>query len=260
MSFLKEIVEIKKEEIKALKSQEKNFSDALQTAEAGKFLKSITRDPINIIAEIKKASPTMGVIRKEVNIENIAKIYEENGANAISVLTDKKFFQGQPDYLAKVKNVVQIPVMRKDFILDPLQIQEARYYGADAILLIATILPLKKLKELISVTRELGMDFILEVHDEEDLKKALKTDAQIIGINNRDLRTFQINLNTALKLYNKIPEDRSIVVESGLNSLRDLHFFTEIGVKTFLVGKYLMEQNHPGNVLRAMKDSGVEEG
>jgi indole-3-glycerol phosphate synthase len=150
--------------------------------------------------------------------------------------------------------------MRKDFILDPLQIQEARYYGADAILLIATILPLKKLKELISVTRELGMDFILEVHDEEDLKKALKTDAQIIGINNRDLRTFQINLNTALKLYNKIPEDRSIVVESGLNSLRDLHFFTEIGVKTFLVGKYLMEQNHPGNVLRAMKDSGVEEG
>lgn len=256
MSFLKEIVQTKKKEVKALISMKKKLESGLQAGESGKFLQAISKDRINVIAEIKKASPTMGVLRKEIHVEKIAKTYEENGANAISVLTDQKYFQGHIDFLKKVHETVSIPTLRKDFIIDPIQVQEARYYGADALLLIAAILTPKKLKELMKLSRELGMDFILEVHSEEDLKKALKTDAPIIGINNRNLKTFQVNLNTALKLYNKIPSDRKIVVESGLSSLRDFHLFTEIGINTFLIGRYLIEQNDPCSVLRAIKDSG----
>ncbi len=257
MSFLKDIVKTKKDEVQLLKEKKKEILDNISKGEPGTFLKSISKDNINVIAEIKKASPSMGVIRKDVDFLKIAKIYEENGAGAISVLTDKQYFQGDIVFLEEIKKISGIPILRKDFIIDELQIYEARKAGADAILLIAAILSAKQLKNLIKIARELGLDFILEIHDEDDLKKALKTDSEIIGINNRDLKTFKINLNTALKLYHKIPGDRKIIVESGISALKDIQLFTEIGINTFLIGKYLMEQNDPGIVLKSIKNASV---
>lgn len=255
MSFLKEILAVKKIEVKALKKIEAQLSLDLAKAESGRFYKALSADTVNVIAEIKKASPSMGVIRKDVDIISFARIYETAGANAISVLTDKKFFQGDIEFLKQVKQTVKIPVLRKDFIIHPLQLFEARQAGADAVLLIAAALSSGQLKKLYQASLDLGMDVLLEIHDEDDLKKALKTEAPLIGINNRSLKTFQINLNTALKLFPKIPSDRQVVVESGINSLRELQIFLEVGMNRFLVGKYLMEQSDPGAVLKTIKNA-----
>lgn len=250
MSFLKEIIAVKKQEVKLLKKSNPHWE--LQKRKNGFFYSSLN-DSISIIAEIKKASPAMGVLRKEVDIAGLAQIYQNNGANAISVLTDQKYFQGSIDYLKEARKGASIPLLRKDFIIHPLQIEEACFYEADAILLIATILSTSELKKLIKKASDLGLDCLLEVHNEEDLKKALKTDCPLIGINNRDLHTFQIDLNTSLRLAPKIPKERKIVVESGISSLKDIQLFLEVGIHCFLIGKFLMEQNDPGGMLKSIK-------
>lgn len=253
MSFLKEIVKSKKEEVKYLKKSLKNIEKDIKKGEKNYFLNSITKDRINVIAEIKKASPSSGILNKSIDPIKLAREYYESGANAISVVTDKKFFHGEINLVKEVKANFNIPVLKKDFIIDESQVIEARYYNADAILLIAKILSLSEIKKFTKLSNELGMDVIIEVHDEEDIKKAVKTDNPIIGINNRNLETFELDINNSIRLSSKIPEGIIKISESGISSIKDICLLKEIGFKTFLIGTYLVKHTKPGDALREIK-------
>lgn len=255
MSFLKDIIQTKKEELIILKKQINDLELDSNKRNYGDFLKALSKDNLNIIAEVKKASPSQGVIKKDFDPIKTAKIYEEHHANAISVLTDKKYFQGSIDFLKEIRENVSTPILRKDFIIDEAQVFETAASKADAFLLIAAALPLRKLKSLMAEGRKYNLEFILEIHDEADLKKALKTDAEIIGINNRNLKTFEVDLSTGLKLSQKLPSDRKVIIESGIRSVRELHLYTEIGINTFLIGQFLMENSNPGNLLTQLKNA-----
>jgi indole-3-glycerol phosphate synthase len=195
---------------------------------------------IRLIAEVKKASPSKGVIRHNFDPIAIAKIYEENGAGAISVLTDEQFFQGSLEYLRDISSCCQIPVLRKDFIIDPYQITEARVYGADFILLIVAILSPEQLRDLMHQAEELSLGVLLEVHDEEDIKKALTVEPAMIGINNRDLKTFHIDIQTTFRLLPLIPEEIITISESGINSRDDVLSLEDAGVDGMLIGEAFM--------------------
>ncbi|MCF6155599.1 MAG: indole-3-glycerol phosphate synthase TrpC [Candidatus Brocadia sp.] len=198
---------------------------------------------ISIIAEIKKASPSVGIIRNDFDPIGIAHLYEAGGAAAISVLTDEKFFQGRLSYLTDVKKSVDLPVLRKDFIIDTYQIYEARSAGADAILLIAALLSEEEIQSFLRLARELGMDCLVEIHSETELQKVLQTNATIIGINNRDLTTFKTDLGTTLRLRPMIPDEKIIISESGIKSREDVKRLTDIGVHAILVGETLMKSD-----------------
>ena len=213
------------------------------------FAEALIRDRgqlATIIAEVKKASPSKGVIRVQFDPVAIARDYEEHGAAAISVLTESRFFQGSPEYLSAIKKHVAIPVLRKDFLFDVYQIYEARALGADALLLIAAILEKNKLRELLNLTRELGMDALVEVHSREELDMVLKTGARIIGINNRNLSTFHTDIATTVELIQEIPDDRIVVSESGIATREDIRMLISAGVDAFLIGESLMRQESPG--------------
>ncbi|OHB40096.1 MAG: indole-3-glycerol phosphate synthase [Planctomycetes bacterium RIFOXYD2_FULL_41_16] len=198
---------------------------------------------IRIIAEIKKASPSLGIIRENFNPVEIARIYETGGAAAISVLTDEKFFQGSLSYLTDVKKSVNLPILRKDFIIDAYQIFEARSAGADAILLIAALLSKDEIQRYLELARELDMDCLVEVHSETELKKVLQTNAHIIGINNRDLATFKTDLETTVRLRPIIPAEKIVVSESGIKSRADVIKLIEKGIDAILVGETLMKSD-----------------
>ena len=204
------------------------------------FSSALSSGGLKLIAEVKKASPSKGVIRKDFDAVQIARIYAENGASAISVLTDEKFFQGKLEYLSAIRQAVNTPILRKDFILDPYQVFESRAYGADAILLIVAILTPDKLNELLKLSHSLGMACLVEVHNEGELDIALQTDARIIGINNRDLTTMTTNVTTTERLRSRIPVNRLIVSESGINDRRDMERLEKLGVNAVLVGESLM--------------------
>jgi indole-3-glycerol phosphate synthase len=206
------------------------------------FKNAISRSgKVNLIAEIKKASPSKGIIREDFDPSAIAEIYEQNGASAISVLTDKKFFQGDLSFLKAVRSVTsKIPILRKDFIIDEYQVYQSRLSGADAILLIASVLDLQSLNLLLSIAKDIDLDCLVEVHNEEELNKALASNAEIIGINNRDLRTFNVDLQTTANLVRTIPDDKIIVSESGISSAEDVKFLSKCGVNAMLVGESLM--------------------
>lgn len=252
MSVLDTIVKRKKEEVLFLKKQNPDFS-TISKRNKGFFWNNLFKDRVNVIAEIKKASPSAGVLKQEFSPAQIAPLYQKNGANAISVLTDKDFFQGCLEYLDEVRNTVQIPILRKDFIIDPIQIEEACAHKADAFLIIAAILSVNEMKEFIKIGDSLGLDYILEIHNEEDLEKALKTDAPVIGINNRDLKTFQLDLTTTLTLSKKLPQDRKIITESGIESLDDVRMFLNNQISTFLIGSLFMKSKNPGDALAKVK-------
>jgi len=205
-----------------------------------------------IIAEVKKGSPSKGVIRPDFEPTTIARIYEANGAACLSVLTDKDFFLGSIEYLTAIREVVSLPLLRKDFIFDPYQIYEARAAGADAILLIAAMLDLSQLLDFKALARELAMDVLLEVHDEGELESALRTDCGLIGINNRNLRTFAIDLETTGRLSRLIPPDRLVVTESGINSRADIRHLAAEGAGAFLIGESLMREDDIGAKLREL--------
>lgn len=205
-----------------------------------------------IIAEVKKGSPSKGVIRPDFDPTTIAKIYEANGAACLSVLTDKDFFLGSIEYLIAIRKIVSLPLLRKDFIFDPYQIYEARAAGADAILLIAAMLDLSQLVDFIALARELTLDVLLEVHDEAELESALRTDCGLIGINNRNLRTFAIDLGTTGRLSRLMPHDRFVVTESGINSLADIRHLAAEGAGAFLIGESLMREDDIGAKLREL--------
>jgi len=199
-----------------------------------------TPGQINLIAEVKKASPSKGIIREDFDAVTIAQIYQSSGASAISVLTDERFFQGGLSYLAAIRKTTSIPLMRKDFIIDEYQIYQARVAGADAILLIAAILHPGPMQSFLNIAHSLDLDCLVEVHVESELKKVLDTDAQIIGINNRDLKTFQTSLNTTVRLRKLIPNDKVIVSESGIHSREDVKMLQEYDINAILVGESLM--------------------
>ncbi|MCK9432586.1 MAG: indole-3-glycerol phosphate synthase TrpC [Candidatus Omnitrophica bacterium] len=242
---LKQIVAKKKERILAAKQQISQEELVVRIADLSAprpFKEAISKPKqISLIAEIKQASPSSGLIRQDFNPEGIARIYQEVGVQAISVLTEEDFFNGSPSYLEVVKNVTTVPVLRKDFILESYQVYESRYLGADAVLFIADLLTKDKLVECMQVAEHLGMDYLVEVHDEKELKKvlSLKT-VQVVGINNRSLRTLEVDFKTTEKLFTLIPKDKTIVVESGIKNAQDVLFLKILGASAVLVGTVFM--------------------
>ena len=207
---------------------------------------------IRIIAEIKKASPSLGIIRKDFHRVEIARIYEAGGAAAISVLTDEYFFQGSLSYLTEVKKAVGLPTLRKDFIIDPYQIYEAKAAGADAILLIAAMLSGDEIQDYLALSGEMGMECLVEVHSEEELKKVLQTNAHIIGVNNRNLATFITDMTTTLRLRQMIPDGKIVVSESGIKTRGDVEKLLKAGVGAILVGETLMKSQDISAKLREL--------
>ncbi|OQB10853.1 MAG: Indole-3-glycerol phosphate synthase [Candidatus Omnitrophica bacterium ADurb.Bin205] len=244
--ILKEIIARKKEKIILAKQQipEEELKSRLASLEPPrKFIEAINKPrQISLIAEIKKASPSLGVIRQEFNHIEIAKIYQEANVAALSVLTEEDFFLGNMSYINEVKGLVQVPVLRKDFILDRYQIFESRFYGADAVLLIAKLLTQDELVEFSTIAFELGMDALVEVHEEKELKKVLKLkELTLIGINNRNLNTLEVDPKTVERLFPLIPKGKTVVVESGIKSSQDVLFLKILGVSAVLIGTVFME-------------------
>ena len=232
------------EEIASGVERPRGFANALQS-------KMMAKKPA-IIAEIKKASPSQGVIRENFQPITIAQDYAMNGATCLSVLTDKQYFQGSEAYLEMVRKSCPLPVLRKDFMIDAYQVYEARALGADCILLIVAALDDEKMHELAELATKLGMDVLVEVHDADELQRALKLDTKLIGINNRNLRTFATDLQTTLTLKDSIPEDRLIITESGIHNTADVQLMLDNAIYGFLVGEVFMRAERCGQKMREL--------
>ena len=228
--------------------------NARQPRDIHEYLRSSEEEPYRIIAEVKKASPSKGVIREDFDPLEIAQAYERGGANAIYVLTEPHFFQGDLEYLAGIRRYVGTPLLRKDFIVSKYQILEALVYGADFILLIAKALSRKELKELLNYSRHLGMEALVEIHDKTDLTKAIFAGADIIGINHRNLETFEMDMELCHKLIPLIPNGKIIVAESGIYEHKQLEELHKIGVDAFLVGESFMRQKDIEGAIRTLKN------
>jgi indole-3-glycerol phosphate synthase len=221
-------------------------------AEIRPFKKALTARSPAVIAEIKKASPSAGMIRKDFAFKEIAREYREAGAAALSIVTEVKYFCGGLEILASLRWNNTLPLLRKDFIIDGYQVLEARHAGADAILLIAALLNVQALKSLRIETEQYGMDALVEVHSEEELERAVESGATLIGVNNRDLRTFEVSLDVALNLARKMPKHVLAVAESGIQTAQDLRRLMDAGYRGFLVGEHLMRAASPGAALREL--------
>lgn len=221
-------LEVIKEKIATLPST-RNFAASLEG-----------KQNTNLICEVKKASPSKGLILRDYDPVKISKIYEEFGAKAISVLTESDFFLGSLNDLKDVKNSIQIPVLRKDFIIDPYQIYESRYFGADCILLIVRILEREELKDFIQLAKELGLDCLVEIHNKNELKKALDCEVKNIGINNRNLDKLNVNIKTSLSLFPLIPAEKTVVSESGIKGKKEIDRLKDCGINSFLIGEALL--------------------
>ena len=250
--ILDQIIETKKEEVMRLKNT--TTISALRNTIAGlapcrDFQAAISGKACSIIAEVKCASPSRGKLVLHFDPLGIAKTYEQNGAAAISVLTDEKYFCGHKTYLTQIKKERKIPVLRKDFIIDPLQIYETRAIGADAVLLIVRVLG-QRLKEFIALSKELGLSPLTEVHTQEELETALAAGADIIGINNRNLDTFVTDINVSLILKRQIPADKTVVAESAVRSRADIECLMQADINAFLIGEALVTAPDIGKKLR----------
>lgn len=246
MSLLNKILGSKKERLNLTKTKaplKEIQSKALDIESPRNFKIAIKRGsgPITLIAEIKKASPLKGVIKQNFNPTSIASVYEEKDVNAISILTEEDYFQGRLEFIPAVKKITTKPLLRKDFIFDEYQIYESKINGADAILLIATILDKNQAKEYLHLSSELGLSVLFEVHDFRELEIALLIDADIIGINNRDLKTLQVDINTTFELKKEIPSDRIVVSESGIKTREDVRRLEDAGIDSVLIGTAIME-------------------
>lgn len=254
MSILEEIVQNKKKEltvaqkkapVSTLLSAVRYLAEPLGFANALRM-----RADLGVIAEIKKASPSAGVICEDFDPVNIAEKYAENGAAAISVLTDETYFSGHTDHLQAVREAVDLPLLRKDFMIDPYQVVEARTCGADAILLIMAVLARGQCDELVATAREMDLDFLVETHSFRELERALSEDYGLIGINNRDLSTFTVDLATTEKLMEIVPPEVIVVSESGIKKRADIERLSKYGIDAVLIGETLMRQPDVGQALR----------
>ena len=257
--ILKKIINRKQEEVaERLKniSLEHVINSAKEASQPRGFVASmqsrLDAGQSAVIAEIKKASPSKGVIREDFAPADIAKSYESGGASCLSILTDIDFFQGSDEYLKQARAACSLPVIRKDFIIDPYQVYEARAMGADCILLIVSVLDNMKLNQLYSLATALGMDVLIEVHNEEELLRSLPLGATLVGINNRNLRTFETSLHTTIDLLSQIPDDRIVVTESGIHHQDDITLMRENDVNAFLVGEAFMRAESPGDELKKL--------
>jgi len=236
--ILDKIVEHKKEEVKELKTKRRSLKE------------SLAADKISLLAEIKKASPSKGLIQPNFNPTAQLKAYEQAGAAGISVLTDQKFFQGSNQILQQMRELTELPILRKEFIIDPLQIYESFFIGADVVLLIAAILDDQQLACFLNLCRELKLEAIVEVHNLDELERVLKTEAEIIGINNRDLNDFSVDLKTTAELTKELKrlgqrDNHYLIAESGIKTKEDIDFLKEIGVDGVLIGETLMKAESP---------------
>jgi indole-3-glycerol phosphate synthase len=257
--ILEKIVAVKREEIAAAQKK-----IPFQTMRADAESRVLTRDfegavrskiaagDAAVIAEIKKASPSKGVLRADFIPADIAQSYAEAGAACLSVLTDRQFFQGQPDYLKQARASCELPVLRKDFMVDPYQIYESRAMGADCVLLIAACLDDVRMQELEAAARSLDMAVLVEVHDRAELDRALKLKTRLVGINNRNLRSFEVSLATTLEMLTEVPGDRIVVTESGIATQADVKTMRAAGVHAFLVGEAFIRAEEPGEALTAL--------
>jgi indole-3-glycerol phosphate synthase len=253
--ILDKIVAVKRDEVARLKKTtplaqlQKAVGDL---PPARDFRGAISRRSCAIIAEVKRSSPSKGRIRAAFDPVQIARIYQEHGAQTVSVLTDAQFFEGTGAYLAAIKKAITLPLLRKDFIIDAYQIYESRVLGADALLLIAAILKQGQMQEYIGLAEQLGLAPLVEVHTKDELAKALAAGAQIIGINNRDLQTFTTDLKRTLELMPMIPKGKIVVAESGISSRKDIELLMGAGVHCFLIGEALMRAKDIGKKLKEL--------
>lgn len=261
--ILQRIMAVKRTELVAARQQ---ISDAVlreqalaQSSGAGRprgfeaaLRRAIADGRSAVIAEIKKASPSKGVLREDFVPAQIAAAYEQGGAACLSVLTDESFFQGHPQYLMQARAACSLPVLRKDFLYDPYQVLQARAWGADCVLLIVAALSDGQLAELEACAHELHMDVLVEVHDAQELDRALSLRTPLLGINNRDLRTFEVSLQTTLGQLDRIPSDRLVITESGILSVADVQQMRDAGVHAFLVGEAFMRAPDPGQALATL--------
>jgi len=251
MNLLNKIVDKKKKRLNSLKTKvplREIRSRASDVEWPRNFRNALMRDsgPIRLVAEIKKASPLKGVLRQDFNPVTIASIYERKNVDAISVITEEDYFQGKLEYLHDVKKITDRPLLRKDFIFDEYQIYESKEKGADAILLIASMLDENQSVEFLHLAKEIGLSAVFEVHDFKELEMVLHINAEVIGINNRDLKTLSINLNTTLKLKKEIPFDKIVVSESGIKTREDVRRLENAGIDSILVGTAFMEAEDIG--------------
>lgn len=250
------IVEDKK---KRLPEHKKNISEIKMRKLAEKyegkkhgFYQALSKSGISIIGEFKNASPSLGKIKSKINLLDRIDEYNES-VDAISCLTEEDHFDGNVDYLKKIRTITELPILRKDFMIDPYQFYEAKAIGADAVLLIAAILDDAQMKDFYQLSKELELDALVEVHDEKELERAMKIDADIIGVNNRNLKDFTISLDTTVQLSKLVPEDKVLVAESGILQDADVELLKECGVDAFLIGRALMEAEHPKEVAKRWK-------
>ena len=260
MSVLREIVARKRERLMEAKERAplervREVAEGKRaTSQAHQLLKAVKRDGINIIAEFKRKSPSKGVIRADVEAASVARSYQAGGAVAISVLTEEDYFSGSIEDLRQVKAVVDLPVLRKDFLFDEYQVCESAAAGADAILLIVASLDDKVLSGLRELAEdELGLDALVEVHDEREMERAIAIGARLIGVNNRNLHTFEVSLETSLRLASNASPDVALISESGLRQAKDLAMLHAVGYRGFLIGESLMRAEDPEEALRELR-------
>lgn len=257
--ILDDIVEKRKLQLKKEKDRI-GFEEMKQAALTVKvpcrdFKAALCKEKLAVIAEVKKASPSKGVICADFHPEEIAAAYEKAGADALSVLTEEHYFQGSAEYLKAIRQKVALPLLRKDFIIDPYQIYEARVLGADAVLLIAALLDTNTLAEYRSLANSLGLAALAEVHNEPELESVLNADCDLIGINNRNLKTFEVTLETTHILAAKVPPGKALVSESGIGTNAHMRFVRECGASAVLVGETLMRSGDISGTLQALRDS-----
>lgn len=252
-TILDEILEHKATEIAARQKRAplQHLRDAVAFVTPPRdIIAALHRDTVALIAEVKHASPSKGVLIEPFDAARLGKSYARNGAAAISVLTDEKFFQGSLEDMTAVRNVVDVPVLRKDFVISPYQVYEGRAAGADAILLIVAALEDAQLSELHTLARELGMAALVEVHDERELERALKIEPQLVGVNNRDLKTFKVDLNTTIRMARQVPQGVTLVAESGIQSRADVRTMGQAGAHAVLVGEALVQAAAIGRTVK----------
>jgi indole-3-glycerol phosphate synthase len=253
--ILEEILQNKKKEIETRKTELPPFflkSQAELASPSKDFASALAKPGMSLIAEVKKASPSAGLMREDFDAGKIAVSYEKNGASAISLLTESKYFQGSLEHLGRVRSLVSLPLLRKDFIIDEYQIYESKVFHADAILLIVAALTQSELGAYLRLAGELGMDVLVEVHDRVELEQAAEVGASIIGINNRSLRTLEVDLRTSFELVPLVPPGKTVVAESGIHSRQDVVELEKLGVDAILVGEALMRSDDIGAKIKEL--------